>query len=119
MPRVRQKKIIKDVGQCLISQDEYLAAAYNKENGVKAMQRLVPEEYKMRLGDTMMDMKEVDKNAHLHLDTVLLKEPGLYCFPLRCKRDEAQNSFGNSFATRGSKINLNHRRKRCSTCSKE
>ena len=34
-------------------------------------------------------MEEVDKNVHLHPDTVLWKEPGLYCFLLRCKRDEA------------------------------
>ena len=26
----------------------------------------------------------------LHKDTVLLKEPGLYYFLLRCKRDEAE-----------------------------
>ena len=36
-------------------------------------------------------MKEVDKNVHLHPNTVLLKEPGLYCFLLRCKRDEAES----------------------------
>ena len=34
--------------------------------------------------------KGVDKNVHLHPDTVLLKEPGLYSFLLRCKRDETQ-----------------------------
>ena len=34
--------------------------------------------------------KGVDKNVHLHPDTVLLKEPGLYSFLLRCKRDEIQ-----------------------------
>ena len=35
-------------------------------------------------------MKEVGKNVHLHPDRVLLKEPGLYSFLLRCKRDEAE-----------------------------
>ena len=35
-------------------------------------------------------MKDVQKNLHLHLDIVLLKEPGIYCFLLRCKRDEAR-----------------------------
>ena len=81
---------IKDVGQCLISQDVYTAVGYDKENGVKIMQRLVPEKYKMRFGDTMIDMIEVDKNVHLYPDTVLLKEKGLYCFLLRCKRDEIE-----------------------------
>ena len=38
----------------------------------------------------MIDMKEVGKNVHLHPDRVLLKEPGLYSFLLRCKRDEAE-----------------------------
>ena len=32
----------------------------------------------------------MDKNVRLHPDTVLLKEQGLYCFLLRCKRDEAE-----------------------------
>ena len=54
------------------------------------MQRLVPEKYKTRLGEAVIDMKELDKNLHLHPKTVLLKEPGLYCFLLRCKRDEAK-----------------------------
>ena len=44
----------------------------------------------MRLGDAVIDMKQVDKNVHLHPDTVLLKEPGLYCFLLRYKRDEVE-----------------------------
>ena len=81
---------IKDVGQCLISQDVYTVMEYDKENGVKAMQQLVREKYKMRLGDAMIGMKEVDKNVHLHSDSVLLKEPGLFCFCLRCMRDEAE-----------------------------
>ena len=54
------------------------------------MQRLVPEKYKMQLGEAAIDMKEVNQNGHLRPDTVLLKEPGLYCFFLRCKRDEAE-----------------------------
>ena len=54
------------------------------------MQRLVPEKYKMQLGEAAIDKKEVNQNGHLRPDTVLLKEPGLYCFFLRCKRDEAE-----------------------------
>ena len=81
---------IKDVGQCLISQGLYTAVGYNKENGVKTLQRLVPEKYKIRFGDVGIEMKEVDKNIHLHPDMVLLKELCLYCFFLRCKIDEAK-----------------------------
>ena len=63
---------------------------YGKENGVNTMQQFVPERYKMPLGDAVIDMKEVDKNFHLHPDTIFLKEPGLYCFLLKCKRDKAE-----------------------------
>ena len=55
----------------------------------------------------MIGMKEIDKNVHFHPDTVLLKEPGLYYFLLRCKRDEAK-LFIEWVATRGSKISLRH-----------
>ena len=61
---------------CLISQDLYTAVGYVKENGAKTIQRIVPEKYNMRLGDAVIDMKEVEEN----IDMVLLKEPGFYCF---------------------------------------
>ena len=38
---------VKDVGQCLVSKDVYEAIGYDKENGVTAIQRLVPEKYKI------------------------------------------------------------------------
>ena len=38
---------VKDVGQCLVSKDVYEAIGYDKENGVKTIQPLVPEEYKI------------------------------------------------------------------------
>ena len=38
---------VKDVGQCLVSKDVYEAIGYGKEDGVKAIQRLVPEKYKI------------------------------------------------------------------------
>ena len=42
------------------------------------MQQLVTEKFKMRMGDAVIYMKEVDNNVHLHPDTILLKEPVLY-----------------------------------------
>ena len=88
---------VKDVGQCLVSSDVYRAVCYDGENGengkkagVQAMQLLVPEKYKMRFGDADVDLQGVLKSEYLHPDTVLLKEPGLYCFLLRCKRVEAE-----------------------------
>ena len=38
---------VKEVGQCLVSKDVYKAIGYDKENGVKAIQQLVPEKYKI------------------------------------------------------------------------
>ena len=54
------------------------------------MQRLVPDEYKLRVGDDKIDFMKVLKNEYLHPDSVLLTEPGVYCFLLRCKRPAAK-----------------------------
>ena len=37
---------IKDTSQCLFSEDVYTAVVCDKKNGVKNMQRPVPEKYK-------------------------------------------------------------------------
>ena len=42
--------------------------------------RFVPRKYSMRLRDVEIDLQGVLKSEHLHPDTVLLKEPGVYCF---------------------------------------
>ena len=44
----------------------------------------------MRLGDVEIDLQGVLKSEYLHPDTVLLKEPGVYCFLLRCNKVEAK-----------------------------
>ena len=46
---------VKDVGQCLVSMDVYKVIGYGKEDGVKAIQRLVPEKNKIRFGDAQVD----------------------------------------------------------------
>ena len=43
---------VKDVGQCLASKDVYEAIGYEEEDGVKAIQRLVPNKYKIGFGNT-------------------------------------------------------------------
>ena len=60
--------------------DVYKAVGYSRGAGVQAIQRLVPRKYRMRLGDVNIDLNKVDKSVHLHPDTVLVKEPGVYCF---------------------------------------
>ena len=69
---------VKDVAQCLVSNDDYEVIGYEKENGVQAIQRLVPEKYNIRFGDAQVDLEGVDNSIHTHANTMLLKEPGLY-----------------------------------------
>ena len=52
--------------------------------------RFVLKKYRMRLGDVKIDLQGVLKSKYLHPDTVLLKEPGVYCFLLRCNKAEAE-----------------------------
>ena len=54
---------VKDVGQCLVSKDVYEAIEYEKEDGVKAIQRLVPEKYRIRFGDTQVNLEEGVENS--------------------------------------------------------
>ena len=82
---------VEDVGQCLVSKDVYEAIGCEREDGVKAIQQLVPEKYKIRFGNAQIDLEEgVDNSVHTQPNTTLLKEPGLNCFLLRCKRIEAE-----------------------------
>ena len=69
--------------ECLISRDVYEAVGYDEQSGVQAIQRIVPKKYRLRSGDLLV------KNDQLHHNTVLLKEAGLYCFLLRCKKPAA------------------------------
>ena len=77
-------------GQCIVASGVYKLVGYSQKAGVKALQRLVPDKYKMRLQDVNIDLDKVDKSVHLHPDTVLLKEPGVYCFLLKCNKAEAE-----------------------------
>ena len=70
--------------ECLLSRDVYEAIGYDEQSGVQAIQRHVPRKYRLRFGDLLV------KNDQLHHNTVLLKEAGLYCFLLRCKRPRAE-----------------------------
>ena len=76
--------------ECLVSRDVYMAIGYEEENGKKAIQNLVPKKCKLRFGDVKPSLSRRDDIFPLDKDTVLLKEPGLYYFLLRCKRDEAE-----------------------------
>ena len=76
--------------ECLVSRDVYKAIGYKEENGKKTIKNLVPNKYKLRFGDVNYSLNQREDIFLLHKDTVLLKEPGLYYFLLRCMRDEAE-----------------------------
>ena len=70
--------------ECLVSRDVYKAIGYDKESSKKAIQNLVPNKYKLRFGDPVIDMKELD--IHLHQGTILLTGNGLKLFLMRCRK---------------------------------
>ena len=59
--------------ECLVSRDVYMAIGYEKENGKKAIQNLVPSKYKLRFGDVKPSLNQGEDIFLLHKDTVLLK----------------------------------------------
>ena len=52
--------------------------------------RFVLKKYRMRLGDVKIDFQGVLKSEYTLENAVLLKEPGVYCFLLRCNKAEAE-----------------------------
>ena len=70
----------KAVGPSNTLNDVYKVVGYSRKAGVKALQRLVPDKYKIRLRDVNIDLQDVLKSEYTHPNTVLLKEPGLCCF---------------------------------------
>ena len=82
---------IKNVGQCFVGIDVSRAAGYNDDDNARSAVRThVPGRYRMRLGDAQNILRtEVDTDL-LRTYIVLLKEPGLYCFLLRCKKSRTK-----------------------------
>ena len=81
---------VQGTGDCLVAGDVWRAVGYGRKAGVQAMQKYVPERYKMRLGDACVDFEGVLGSKYTQPNTVLLKEAGLYCFLLRCGKPEAE-----------------------------
>ena len=73
-----------------MSRDVYMAIGYEQENSKKAIQNIVPKKYKLRFGYVNLSLNQGEDIFPLHKDTVLLQEPELYCFLLRCKKPEAE-----------------------------
>ena len=81
----------KKFGQCIsMEKNVYLAIGYKEGNGKRTIQNLVPKNYKLRFGDVNPSLNQREDIFPLHKDAALLKEPGLYCFLLRCKKPKAK-----------------------------
>ena len=92
---------------------------FDDNNGRRSIKRHVPQKYTMRFEDVKDIVKRHVRLDVPHDDAILLKEPGLYCFFLRCKMPGTQPFMEWAVGTvlpQGSKISLSHRRKGCSTC---
>ena len=78
---------IKNVSQCFVGIDVSKTVGYNDDNNARrAIWTHVLGKYRMRLGEAQKILRtEVDIDL-LREDIVLLKEPGLYCFLLHCKK---------------------------------
>ena len=81
---------IKNVGQCFVGINVSKAVGYNDDDHARRAVRMhVPGKYRMRLGDAQNILRmEVDIDLPKE-GIVLLTEPGLYCFLLRCKKPNA------------------------------
>ena len=76
--------------ESLVSRDIYMSIGHEEENGKKAIQNLVPKKYKLCFAVVNPSLNQREDIFPLHKDTALLKQPGLYCFLLRCKRSRAE-----------------------------
>ena len=79
------------MGQCFVGIDVSRASGYvDDNNGRRAIKRHVPQKYTMQFED-VKDIVERHVQADVpQYDAILLKEPGLYCFLLRCKKPKAE-----------------------------
>ena len=75
-------------GECLVAADVFSAVGYDRDSGIKAIQRLVPEKYKVRLGDVNVDLEDVDKYVHTQLNPSIKHTslPQNHSFPLESTR---------------------------------
>ena len=82
---------IKNVGQCFVGIDVSRASGYVVDNnGKRAIKRHVPQRYTMQFEDVKDILERHVQSDMPQDDAILLKEPGLYCFLLRCKKPKAE-----------------------------
>ena len=80
-----------DLGKCLVGLDVSRGIGYvDDNNGRRAIKRHVPQKYTMRFEDVKDIVERHVRSDVPKDDAILLKEPGLYCFLLRCKMPEVE-----------------------------
>ena len=77
---------VPSLGECLVGIDVSREIGYvDENNGRRTIKRHIPQNYMIQLEDVKGIVK---RHVQLHVtqdEAILLKEPGLYCFLLRCK----------------------------------
>ena len=82
---------VPDLGECLVGIDVSRAIRYvDENNGRRTIKRHVPQKYTMRFEDVKDIVERHVRSDVPKDDAILLKEPGLYCFLLRCKMPGAE-----------------------------
>ena len=77
---------VPELGECLVGIDVSSVIGYvDDNNGRRAIKRHVPLKYMMRFEDVKVTVKRHVRLDVPQDDAILLQEPGLYCFLLRCK----------------------------------
>ena len=79
------------MGECLVSTDVSRAIGLADDNyGRRAIKRHVPQKYMMRFEDVKDTVERHVQSDMPQNDAILLKEPGIYCFLLRCRMSKAE-----------------------------
>ena len=79
------------LGECLVGIDVSRAIGYVDDNNCRrAIKRHLPQKYTMRFENVKDIVKRHVRPDVPQNDSISLKEPGLYCFLLRCKMPGAE-----------------------------
>ena len=79
------------MGECLVGIDVSRTIGYTDDNNSRrAIKRHVPQKYMMRFEDVKDTVERHVQSDMPQNDAVLLKEPGIYCFLLRCRMSKAE-----------------------------
>ena len=79
------------MGECLVGIDVSRAIGYvDDNNGRRSIKGHVPQKYMMRFEDIKDTVESHVQSDVPQDDAILLKEPGIYCFLLRCKMPKVE-----------------------------